>query len=85
MRKQTVKQALKGMAPDQEVIVDVYAYGISYACTLRDGMRTAAECLERVRYDILAAKVLEVKEQTWRDRINAKDVTSKVLVCDLAK
>ena len=85
MALKSVRQVLKSMEPEQEVILDVYAYGINCACSLREGFRTVKDCLEHVRRDILLAKVVEIKEQTWHDRFTDTDITSKVLVVEMAK
>lgn len=85
MARQTVRQVLRKFHPRQEVILDVYVDGASWACSLRDGFRTAEDCLLGVQGPILRAKVSEVKEQTWYDRFGNQSVTSKVLVVDLAK
>lgn len=75
-RKMKLDTLLEKIPDEQEVVVDVYAYGISYANTLRDGMRTAADVRERCRYDILQAGVYDVQTITWNDRTANKDVTS---------
>ena len=59
-KKFTVRDALELMDKEQKVDVDVYAYGIHYASTLDDGIETAEKCLEKVRYDILQAKVTKI-------------------------
>ena len=83
MAKQSVKQILGLMEPEQEVILDVYGYGIRAAYSLDEGFRTAKDCLEHIQRKILSAKVQSVEDQTWRDRFSGKDVTSKVLVVEL--
>ena len=85
MVKQSVKQILGMMEPEQEVILDVYGYGIRAAFSLNEGFRTAKDCLEHVRRDILLAKVQRIKTHTWHDKISDTDVTSLLLVVELAK
>lgn len=52
-----LKQLLKVTNPKQRVHVQVYAYGVFYASTLTDGMKTVEDVLAHVRKDILDAKV----------------------------
>ena len=85
MVKQSVKQILGMMEPEQEVILDVYGYGIRAAFSLNEGFRTAKDCLEHVRRDILMAKVQRIKTHTWHDKTSDKDVTSLLLIVELAK
>lgn len=59
-----LKQLLKVTNLKQRVHVQVYAYGIFYASTLTDGMKTVEDVLKNVRKDILNAKVTFVKATT---------------------
>lgn len=85
MAKQSVKQVLGLMEPEQEVILDVYGYGIRAAYSLDEGFRTAKDCLDHVRRDIQLAKVQCIKTHTWQDKISGKDITSLLLVVELAQ
>ena len=60
-KKITVENILSIMDGEQAVIVDVYAYGISYANSWRDGFRTVDDCLNGIRKDILLATVCDVR------------------------
>jgi len=85
MAKQSVKQILGMMEPEQEVILDVYGYGIRAAFSLNEGFRTAKDCLDHVKRDILLAKVQRIKAYTWHDKTSDKDVTSILLIVELAQ
>lgn len=61
MKKITAKDILSLMDEEQEVIIAVYAYGISYANSWTDGFSTVNECLHHVREDILSARVCGVE------------------------
>ena len=52
-----LKQLLKVTDPKQHVHVQVYAYGVFYASTVIDGMKTVEDVLAHVRKDVLDAKV----------------------------
>ena len=65
-----LKQILKVTNPEQRVHVQVYAYGVFYASTLTDGMKTAKEVLDGVRKDILDAKVTFVIATTAEEGEN---------------
>ena len=61
-KKITVKDMLKLMPEDQNVIVEFYAYGMHYADNVRDNLPTVKDCLENFRADLLRATVARVKE-----------------------
>lgn len=52
-----LKELLKVTDPKQRVHVQVYAYGVFYASSEADGMKTAEDVLAHVRKDVLGAKV----------------------------
>ena len=52
-----LKQLLKVTDPKQLVHVQVYAYGVFYASTVVDGMKTVEDVLARASKDVLGAKV----------------------------
>ena len=60
-QKITVKNILELMEKDDIVIVTFYAFGIPYASTLKDGIGTVSECLDRLRYACLDAKVFKIE------------------------
>lgn len=63
-KKITVKNILELMKKDDIVIVTLYAFGIPYASTWKEGMGTVSECLDQMRYNCLNAKVFRI-ERDW--------------------
>ena len=61
----TVKDLLSMMDEDQKVGIFVYAYGFLWGETLKDGMETAKECLDKCGVDILKAKVFHIGCVEW--------------------
>lgn len=65
-KKITVKNILELMEKDDAVIVRIYAYGIPYADTWKDGMEDVESCLDRMRRDCLNAKVYRINRNWCR-------------------
>lgn len=55
--KLKVKDILSVMQGEQKVNCHFTAYGITYADSWNDGMRTVAECLDQLNYDCSNALV----------------------------
>ena len=60
----SVQDVLELMKKDDTVIVRIYAYGIPAANTWADGMETVEDCLEKMNYDCLRARVGRI-ERNW--------------------
>lgn len=60
MKKMKVKDVLSLMDDDTPVSCQLYAYGIFYASSYDDGMRTAADCRDRMNYDCLNARATNI-------------------------
>lgn len=56
-----ISDILNLMSDNHEVVCLLYAYGIYYADTQRDGMKTVAECKDQMNYDCLHALVTRIK------------------------
>ena len=67
----TVKTVLESLPPEDNVMVAYYAYGIQYADSWSEGMRTVADVLEQTRYDCLNAKVVKLKAN-WAKVLRAE-------------
>ena len=61
MKKLKVQDILNVMSKDQEVECSFTAYGVSYASSWNDGMRTVQDCLDGLRYDCLNALVTGIR------------------------
>lgn len=55
-----VKEQLKLIGKDQKVDCVLYAYGIFYASSWKDGMETAEDCLNNMNSACINAKVLKL-------------------------
>ena len=64
-----VKDQLKVIEKDQYVHCLFYAYGINCGSSMQDGMATAGDCLDNLRYDCLNAKVLKVNPSSDGTRV----------------
>lgn len=59
-KKLLVKDILDTIIDDTNVDCRFYAYGIFYASSMADGMKTAKECKEGMNYDCLHAVVSSI-------------------------
>ena len=76
----TLKEMLNMMNPDQEVVINfIDGCDREISCSLRDGLRTAEECLMNISYNLLGNNVSEIRTITWPDRFAEKDITSIVI------
>ena len=66
-KKLTVKRVLETLPKKDEIVVAIYAYGMSYANTWTDGMRTVEECLDRMNYDCINAGVTYIRPNWVKD------------------
>lgn len=75
-KKLLVKDVLNIIDDKQVVNCVFYAYGVYYASSFDDGMKTTADCKEGLRYDCLNAKVLKINpsEDGSRQVIHAEIV-----------
>lgn len=56
-KKILVKDILATMEDDEKVVITFFAYGIWYANSWNDNMRTVRDCKENLRYDCIVAQV----------------------------
>ena len=64
MKKQKqilVQDILNIMDDSDNVCVMLYAYGVYYGDTQRDGMNTVAECKDQMNYDCIHALVTRIR------------------------
>lgn len=61
MKKLTVKDILAVMDDKQEVNCHFTAYGITYANSWDDGLKTVAECKDGMNYDCINALVTGIR------------------------
>ena len=69
----TVKQLINKMDDTERVIVLLTAYGVHYADSYADGMRTAKDVKDRMNYDCINAKVTSVKARKFTDLIGKEE------------
>jgi len=62
-KKITVKDVLELLNKDTKVCVMLTAYGVAYGNTYKDGMRTAADCLDKMNYNCINARVFEISDR----------------------
>lgn len=62
-KKILVQDILNIMDDSDKVCVILYAYGIYYGDTERDGMNTVAECKDQMNYDCIRALVTRIKTE----------------------
>lgn len=60
MKKMKVSDVLSLMDDDTPVACEFYAYGVFYASSYYDGMRTAKDCRDRLNYDCINARVTNI-------------------------
>lgn len=63
-----VRNLLKLVRDDDYCNVVLYAYGIYYAETFVDGMRTVADIKEKLRYDGMQAKVFRICSMEYDEK-----------------
>lgn len=61
-KKILVKDILNLLNDEQEACVVLYAYGMHYGSTHRDGMKTVAEIKEKLMYDGMNALVCRIDD-----------------------
>lgn len=71
-----ISDILNVMDEDQLVVCTFSAYGVGYADSWTDGMRTVKECKDRLRYDCLNSIVTGVRYTMTSD----KTVPSGIMV-----
>ena len=74
-KKLVVSDILNAMEDNQKVICSFTAYGVGYANSWRDGMRTVSDCKDRLRYDCTNAVVTGVGYAVISD----PDVPSRIV------
>lgn len=79
MKKQKQKQILVQdilniMNDSDKVCVMLYAYGVYYGDTKRDGMNTVAECKDQMNYDCIHALVTRIRTENDHVVIQAEIV-----------
>ena len=67
-----VKDVLEMMDQKDNVNCILYAYGIPYGSTDRDGMKTVEDCLNNMNYDCLHAQVTRIAAANERTTADAK-------------
>lgn len=61
-KKYLVKDILNLFTDDShEVCCMLYAYGVYYADTIKDGMKTVKDCKENMNYDCINAMVTGIR------------------------
>lgn len=66
-KKILVQDILNMMDDSDKVCVILYAYGIYYGDTERDGMNTVTDCKSQMNYDCIHALVTRIK--TGNDQV----------------
>lgn len=68
-KKLTVKRVLETLPKDDKISVQLYAYGITFANTWTDGMKTVGECLDRMNSDCLNAGVVYIRANWVKENV----------------
>ena len=78
----TVSDILNVMGDSQPVVCSFTAYGVPYADSYTDGMRTAKDCKEQLRYDCLNALVTGIGYATagsaHEPQVNRSDILTSI-------
>ena len=61
MKKLIVSDILNIMEDEEEVNCNFTAYGVHYASSWNDGMRTVADCKDRMNYNCIHALVTGIR------------------------
>lgn len=69
-----VSDILDMMNETDKVCVILYAYGVYYGDTQRDGMQTVAECKDQMNYDCIHALVTRIRTENDHVVIQAEIV-----------
>ncbi len=81
----TVKQLIKTMDDTEQVIVLLTAYGVHYADSYKDGMRTAKDVKDKMNYDCINAKVTSVKAKKFTDLTGKEEKVVIVIGAEICK
>ena len=81
----TVKQLVKTMDDEENVVVLITAYGVHYADSYADGMRTAKDIKEKMNYTCINAKVTSVKARKFTDLTDGTERISIIIGAEICK